>query len=86
MVVSSSGFVGRRCFVFLDLWAERRGTATATNKAFRGFVDGFDSRLCFWLMPAIGRDLQRKFVLNPSVDWLAVRDDYMFEWKLEKFA
>jgi hypothetical protein len=37
-------------------------------------------------MPAIGRDLQRKFVLNPSVDWLAVGDDYMFEWKLEKFA
>ncbi len=35
MALSSSGFVGRRCFIFWIFLAERRGTATATNKAFR---------------------------------------------------
>src|SRR5437588_6929897 len=35
MALSSSGFVGRRCFIFWIFLAERRGTATLTNKAFR---------------------------------------------------
>src|SRR5438132_8838236 len=35
MALISSGFVGRRCFIFWIFLAERRGTATLTNKAFR---------------------------------------------------
>ena|SRR5712692_1959650 len=35
MALSSSGFVGRRCFIFWIFLTKRRGTATATNKAFR---------------------------------------------------
>src|SRR5207253_5157571 len=35
MALSSSGFVGRRCFIFWIFLVERRGTATLTNKAFR---------------------------------------------------
>src|SRR5437870_13593141 len=35
MALISSGFVGRRCFIFWIFLAERRGTATLTNKASR---------------------------------------------------
>src|SRR5438094_6861971 len=35
MALISSGFVGRRCFIFWIFLAERRGSATLTNKAFR---------------------------------------------------